>query len=262
MPSLQLYGSVGPDEENDAEDVANVGNSLMDIGLPGAGDAALSGAWDNRFDATVKSFQGNNGLDVDGALLPGGPTHAAINRSLETARGSERQPYSGLAPARVADAAADRTAENSRLRSAWDPDEPRILGPARSPNFVENPFAIAHREFDRRRREQVWRQDNSGRPRISDRVANASSDGARQREMQFDNFLRLINSPPHFPEGLVAFADNGSGDHLCFDYRSSKDHPNPAIVIWLHEFYPDSVGFIAKDFAAFAASLRADDARR
>jgi hypothetical protein len=64
----------------------------------------------------------------------------------------------------------------------------------------------------------------------------------------------------HFPEGLIAFADNGSGDHICFDYRSDKNNPSPTIVIWLHEFWPDSAGFIAKDFDAFAASLRSDAA--
>jgi hypothetical protein len=83
---LQIYGSVGPEEENNAEDVTSVGNSLIDLGLAGARESAVSGAWDNRLDATVKSFQLDNGLDVDGVLLPGGPTETAINRSLERAR--------------------------------------------------------------------------------------------------------------------------------------------------------------------------------
>jgi hypothetical protein len=86
VPQLQLYGSVGPEEENDADDVANVSHSLAELGLPGARDAALSGAWDNRFDATVKSFQADSGLDVDDVLLPGGPTQVAINQSLEAMR--------------------------------------------------------------------------------------------------------------------------------------------------------------------------------
>ncbi len=68
--------------------------------------------------------------------------------------------------------------------------------------------------------------------------------------------INLLERAEHFPEGLIAFADNGCGDHICFDYRSNKADPNPPIVIWLHEFYPDSVGRIARDFATFAASLR------
>lgn len=93
MPSLQLYGSVGPDEENVAEDVASVGNSLVDLGLSDARDAARSGVWENRFDATVKSFQETNGLDVDGILLPGGPTQAAINSALEQRRSAVPDRY-------------------------------------------------------------------------------------------------------------------------------------------------------------------------
>jgi cell wall assembly regulator SMI1 len=72
--------------------------------------------------------------------------------------------------------------------------------------------------------------------------------------------INLLERAEHFPEGLIAFADNGSGDHICFDYRSDKNNPSPTIVIWLHEFWPDSAGFIAKDFDAFAASLRSDAA--
>ena len=71
--------------------------------------------------------------------------------------------------------------------------------------------------------------------------------------------INNLERAEHFTPGLIAFADNGSGDHICFDYRSGKDNPNPPIVIWLHEFYPNPVGFIASDFDAFTASLRADD---
>lgn len=71
--------------------------------------------------------------------------------------------------------------------------------------------------------------------------------------------INLFERAEHFPAGLIAFADNGSGDHLCFDYRSDKGSSMPPIVIWLHEFYPDSVGLIAGDFTTFAASLRPND---
>ncbi len=70
----------------------------------------------------------------------------------------------------------------------------------------------------------------------------------------------LLERPEHFDVGLIAFSDNGFGDHICFDYRLGRNDPNPAVVIWLHEFWPNSVGFIAKDFDAFAASLRSDAA--
>ena len=68
--------------------------------------------------------------------------------------------------------------------------------------------------------------------------------------------VNLLERAEHFPAGLLAFADNGSGDHICFDYRLNRTDRNPPVVMWLHEFYPDSVGQIASDFATFAASLR------
>lgn len=69
--------------------------------------------------------------------------------------------------------------------------------------------------------------------------------------------VNLLERAEHFTSGLIAFADNGCGDHICFDYRSNKSDPNSPIVIWLHEFYPDSVGQISRNFAEFASSLRA-----
>jgi hypothetical protein len=69
--------------------------------------------------------------------------------------------------------------------------------------------------------------------------------------------INQLERAEHFPAGLIAFADNGSGDHICFDYRSNMSASNPSIAIWLHEFYPDSIGWIAQDFATFAGSLRA-----
>ena len=175
MPPLQLYGSVGRDEENNAEDVANVGNSLMDLGLAGAREAALSGTWDNRFDATVKSFQVDNGLDVDGVLLPGGPTQEAINQSLEVRHRAPSDPYARIRPESDADHAATvEPVENERSH---------LLGGA--PSLRENVSAAARRAFDRRSHEKDWRQADPSLPPISDAAAKVIAAGARQREAQF-----------------------------------------------------------------------------
>ncbi len=44
--------------------------------------AARTGVWDADFEGGVRSFQADNGLDVDGVLLPDGPTQRSINDSL------------------------------------------------------------------------------------------------------------------------------------------------------------------------------------
>lgn len=51
-----------------------------------------------------------------------------------------------------------------------------------------------------------------------------------------DNILELQNDPPEFfPEGLVAFGENGGESLICFNYREGKDNLNPLIVHWNHE---------------------------
>ncbi len=67
-----------------------------------------------------------------------------------------------------------------------------------------------------------------------------------------------FKSPPEFfPEGLIAFAETGGGDSICFDYRESRDNPNPPIVYWDHEADAGKdVSFISKDLKSFLSMLK------
>ncbi len=187
MPLLQLYGSAGPDEENAAEDVANVSQSLVELSLSAAHDVALSGAWDNRLDATVKSFQANNGLDVDGVLLPGGPTQAAINRSLDTMRGAALEPHLRVAP--------ERSTTSSPASDEAKDFAASSLPAARSPMLRDNEFTSSSRAPHPPAREEAWRRGDPELPRISERAAQALAESTRQRGAQFGNFLELLGTP-------------------------------------------------------------------
>jgi hypothetical protein len=69
--------------------------------------------------------------------------------------------------------------------------------------------------------------------------------------------LDNYNDPPEFfPKGLIAFAENGGGDFICFDYRQGKDNPDPPIVYWRHGADEGKdVSFIAKNFEEFINML-------
>lgn len=71
------------------------------------------------------------------------------------------------------------------------------------------------------------------------------------------DFLKIYKNPPEFfPEGLIAFADNGGGDFICFDYRMDKESKNPPIVFWSHGADKGKdVSFIAKNFEEFIGML-------
>jgi SMI1-KNR4 cell-wall len=78
---------------------------------------------------------------------------------------------------------------------------------------------------------------------------------------QYGDLLSTYKDPPEFfPEGLVAFAEDGGGNLICFDYREGRDNPNPPIVYWNHEAdIGKDVSFVAKDFETFIEMLKADD---
>lgn len=69
--------------------------------------------------------------------------------------------------------------------------------------------------------------------------------------------LRQYQNPAEFfPEGLVAFAVDGGGDKICFDYREGKDNLDPPIVIWEHEGDEgNDVSYLAPNFEAFMNML-------
>ena len=74
----------------------------------------------------------------------------------------------------------------------------------------------------------------------------------------YSDFYHAWLSPPEFfPKDLVAFADTGGGDLICFDYRNNTDDANPPIVYWNHESDTGKdVSFIAKDFETFLTMLK------
>lgn len=78
---------------------------------------------------------------------------------------------------------------------------------------------------------------------------------------QYGDLLSTYLDPPEFfPEGLVAFAEDGGGNLICFDYREGKDNQNPPIVYWNHEAdIGQDVSFVAKDFETFIGMLKSDD---
>ena len=159
MFPVRLFGSIGLDEENDSDDVAGVGNSLVDLGLDGARDAADTGAWDNNFDSSVKSFQERNGLDVDGVLHPGGPTEAALNQSLELRRGAR-------------EALGDRFEQQFNVPRGFSSEKALVA--------EESNIAIPRQTFGSRRHEQgVW--EGADLPRISDGAARVIAESSRQR---------------------------------------------------------------------------------
>jgi hypothetical protein len=70
--------------------------------------------------------------------------------------------------------------------------------------------------------------------------------------------LNIDERPDHFTPGLIAFSEDGGGNHLCFDYRAGKANPNPPVVFWHHEFHSggEEPFFVAKDFDALLDLLR------
>lgn len=65
----------------------------------------------------------------------------------------------------------------------------------------------------------------------------------------------LHNNPPEFfPEGLIAFGEDGGGNYICFDYRTSND--DPKIVIWEHDAEQgNDISFVADNFEEFILNL-------
>jgi hypothetical protein len=70
--------------------------------------------------------------------------------------------------------------------------------------------------------------------------------------------LGTFQDPPEFfPDGLIAFAETGNGDYICFDYRQGKDNPDPPIVYWNHEAdIGKDVSFVANTFEEFLGMLK------
>lgn len=80
-------------------------------------------------------------------------------------------------------------------------------------------------------------------------------------DYEYDDILSCYESSSDlFPQGLVAFADTGGGDYICFDYRKDKANPDPEIVYWFHEAEEGkNVSFVAKNFESFMGMLKEED---
>lgn len=72
------------------------------------------------------------------------------------------------------------------------------------------------------------------------------------------NIVDTFKSPPEFfSSNIVAFAETGGGDYICFDYRMNRETLNPPIVFWNHEADSGSdISFIAKDLEEFMKMLK------
>lgn len=75
---------------------------------------------------------------------------------------------------------------------------------------------------------------------------------------EYTDFYETFLKPPElFPRNIIAFAEVGNGDLICFDYRSDPKTDNPPVVYWNHEAeVGKDISFIAKDFEEFLSMLK------
>lgn len=76
---LDIKEPVGAGGFNKRDDTARVSAAMDAIDVQEASDFSRMGFWDDALDTTIKSFQRDKGLDVDGLINPGGPTQDRIN---------------------------------------------------------------------------------------------------------------------------------------------------------------------------------------
>lgn len=87
--SITLNETIGSSYPTDPEDVWNVKSGLSDLGYYEAPEAYGMTPWpDSPMFESIKSFQKNHDLEVDGIMKPEGPTLATMNRKLSLADNS------------------------------------------------------------------------------------------------------------------------------------------------------------------------------
>ena len=71
------------------------------------------------------------------------------------------------------------------------------------------------------------------------------------------NIVELYQNPPEFfPKGLLAFAETGCGNFLCFDFREDPECKQPNIVFWRSGAMEGrDISFIASHMDAFLEML-------
>ncbi|MBF0325633.1 MAG: hypothetical protein HQL42_11260 [Alphaproteobacteria bacterium] len=95
-----LGAPVGPDQPNRRQDVIKVETILGNTGHHDlAATSGPLGWWGSRQDKAVRTWQGENGLKVDGLLKPNGPTITSLRRAAGGLLGDFRPP----SPAEVDD---------------------------------------------------------------------------------------------------------------------------------------------------------------
>jgi hypothetical protein len=93
------------------------------------------------------------------------------------------------------------------------------------------------------------------------RLAGAPAESREFVTDRTDSILDNVVDPMEFLEsGLIPFADTGSGDLICFDYRQPMRSSEPAVVLWRHEFIEDGpVVPVARNFKEFIDNLQYDE---
>jgi hypothetical protein len=82
--------------------------------------------------------------------------------------------------------------------------------------------------------------------------------GTQEFFVTYHDIINQYHNPPEFfPERLLAFGSNGSGNRICFDYRTDPKTDNPPIVYWDHGAdIGEDVWFEANNFEEFIKTLK------
>lgn len=125
MTPLNLFGSVGYDEDNDPSDVAATGTALATLGHFDALGAVQSGRFDDGLGGAIRTYQTENDLEPDGVLLPRGPTQQSVNEALKVHR-----PGPSLLPASAeSDDRRDDTGTRGSEERDWFGESPSARRP-------------------------------------------------------------------------------------------------------------------------------------
>jgi hypothetical protein len=241
MEYLELLGSVGEDQENDPADIRNTATSLTSVGVERIERAARTGVWDGELDAGIRHFQAGNGLDVDGILLPDGPTQSHINRTL----GESSRPYEpagatrSIASSGRRDFALARPSFASAEPHDADQDTPSL---AREDRMIARGYRYRSDPMGRLG-EGEW-VDGLGRPietaevrwrDRSDELPLSTGHSAESRDRNADPTAIRRTSPELVARGADPFDNDGAE-------RSVADGGQAFIYEWLR-------AAIAEDFA-------------
>ncbi|MDR1025764.1 MAG: peptidoglycan-binding protein, partial [Lactobacillus sp.] len=82
--SFKTNRTIATGSENNIEDTLNLKYSMKDLGLYEEPSWGMQGFADQQMFESIKTFQKQNGLKVDGIIKPDGPTEKAINDRLNS----------------------------------------------------------------------------------------------------------------------------------------------------------------------------------